>query len=164
MFYVVCFKLVSQYKEKRALRPVVNIVCSVHREMEELQSYYRHSFSYLSFKFIYFTSFIFFYINLQNCLQLTNGKKYFRYLLLQRNLKVENKPLIYTLNHKFSTAPTCRFFPQEFKGNTDQSSIIRHRLKRHLYTAKVLLYPTSYFGRMCMSVEIYGCRTEGKTY
>ncbi|CAH3117554.1 unnamed protein product, partial [Pocillopora meandrina] len=47
----------------------------------------------------------------------------------------------------------------EFKGNTDQSSIVRHRLKRHLYTAKVLLYLTSYFGRMCMSVEIYGCRT-----
>ena len=82
MFYVVCFNLVSQYKEKRALRAVVNIVCCVHREMEELQLYYRHSFSYLSFKFIYFTSFIFFYINLQNCLQLTNGKKCFRYLSL----------------------------------------------------------------------------------
>ena len=53
-------KLVSQFREKRGLRPVVNIVCSVHREMEELQSYYRHSFSYLSIKFIHFTSFFFF--------------------------------------------------------------------------------------------------------
>ena len=61
MFYVVYFKLVSQYKEKRALRPVVNIVCSVHREMEELQSYYLilflifllHSFIYLFHFFLY---------------------------------------------------------------------------------------------------------------
>ena len=41
-------KLVSQFKEKRALRPVVNVVCSVHKKkMEELCSYYRHSFSFL---------------------------------------------------------------------------------------------------------------------
>ena len=27
-------KLVSQFKEKRALRPVVNVVCSVHKKMK----------------------------------------------------------------------------------------------------------------------------------
>ena len=114
-------KLVSQFKEKRALRPVVNVVCSVHKKtMEELCSYYRHSFS-------------------------------------------------------------CRFFFfQEFKGNSDQSSIVRHWLKHQFYATWVFFYPTSYVGRMCMSVEVYGCRTgdismltpfsskqrqrEGKTY
>ena len=66
-------KLVSQFKEKRALRPVVNVVCSVHKKMKELCSHYRHSFS-------------------------------------------------------------CRFFFfQEFKGNSDQSSIVRHWLKHQLY-------------------------------
>ena len=29
-------KLVSQFKENRALRPVVNVFCSVHKKMEEL--------------------------------------------------------------------------------------------------------------------------------
>ena len=54
-------KLVSQFKEKRALRPVVDIVCSVHSKNEEIiVIHFRHSFSYLSFTFIYFTSFIFF--------------------------------------------------------------------------------------------------------
>ena len=77
MFYVVCFKLVSQFKEKRALRPVVNIVCSVHSKNEEIiVIHFRHSFSYLSITFIYFTSFIFFHINRQDCLQLTNDKMF----------------------------------------------------------------------------------------
>ena len=54
-------KLVSQFKEKRALRPVVNIVCSVHSKNGEIiVIHFRHSFSYLSITFIYFTSFIFF--------------------------------------------------------------------------------------------------------
>ena len=56
-------KLVSQFKEKRALRPVVNIVCSVHREIEELQLYYRHSFSYLSITFFYLLLSFFFCLN-----------------------------------------------------------------------------------------------------
>ncbi|RMX61255.1 hypothetical protein pdam_00007370, partial [Pocillopora damicornis] len=49
---------------------------------------------------------------------------------------------------------------KEFEGNTDQSSIVRHWLKPHLHAALLVLYPTSYVGRMCMSVEIYGCRTD----
>ena len=57
-------KLVSQFKEKRALRPVVNIVCSVHREMEELQLYYHHSFSYLSITFFYLLLSFFFLFKL----------------------------------------------------------------------------------------------------
>ena len=70
-------KLVSQFKEKRALRPVVNIVCSVHSKNEEIiVIHFRHSFSYLSITFIYFTSFIFFHINRQDCLQLTNDKMF----------------------------------------------------------------------------------------
>ena len=94
---------------------------------------------------------------------------------------MENKPLIYKLDHLFSTAPSCRFFFfQEFKGNSDQSSIVRHWLKHQIYATYVALYPTSYVGRMCMSIEIYGCRAsdismltpfsskqrqrEGKTY
>ena len=57
-------KLVSQFKEKWALRPVVNIVCSVHREMEELQLYYHHSFSYLSITFFYLLLSFFFLFKL----------------------------------------------------------------------------------------------------
>ena len=113
-------KLVSQFKEKRALRPVVNVVCSVHK------------------------------------------KKWRNY--------------VHTIVILFLAA----FFFQEFKGNSDQSSIVRHWLKHQLYATWVFIYPTSYVGRMCMSVEIYGCRTgdismltpfsskqrqrEGKTY
>ncbi|RMX61274.1 hypothetical protein pdam_00007369 [Pocillopora damicornis] len=47
---------------------------------------------------------------------------------------------------------------KEFKGNSDQSSIVRHWLKHQIYATYVALYPTSYVGRMCMSIEIYGCR------
>ncbi|PFX14340.1 Neuropilin-1 [Stylophora pistillata] len=49
---------------------------------------------------------------------------------------------------------------KELKGNTDPSSIVRHWVKPHMYASIVLLYPTSYVGRLCMSVELYGCRTE----
>lgn len=42
----------------------------------------------------------------------------------------------------------------------DQSSIVRHWVKPHMYATVVLLYPTSYVGRLCMSVELYGCRTD----
>ena len=71
-------------------------------------------------------------------------------------------------------------FFQEFKGNSDQSSIVRHWLKPHMYVTELLWYPTSYVGRLCLSVEIYGClasnismltpfsskqrQREGKTY
>ena len=111
-------KLVSQFKEKRALRPVVNVVCSVHKKKNGGIMFILSSFFFFSF--------------------------------------------------------------QEFKGNSDQSSIVRHWLKHQLYATWVFIYPTSYVGRMCMSVEIYGCRTgdismltpfsskqrqrEGKTY
>ena len=113
-------KLVSQFKEKRALRPVVNVVCSVHK------------------------------------------KKWRNYV------------------HTIVILFLATFFFQEFKGNSDQSSIVRHWLKHQLYATWVFFYPTSYVGRMCMSVEVYGCRTgdismltpfsskqrqrEGKTY
>ena len=112
-------KLVSQFKENRALRPVVNVFCSVHKKNGGIM--------------IILSSFFFL-------------------------------PLFF----------------QEFKGNSDQSSIVRHWLKHQIYATYVALYPTSYVGRMCMSIEIYGCRAsdismltpfsskqrqrEGKTY
>ncbi|CAH3117524.1 unnamed protein product, partial [Pocillopora meandrina] len=49
-------------------------------------------------------------------------------------------------------------FFQEFKGNSDQSSIVRHWLKPHMYVTDLLWYPTSYVGQLCLNVEIYGCR------
>ncbi|RMX61237.1 hypothetical protein pdam_00007380 [Pocillopora damicornis] len=49
---------------------------------------------------------------------------------------------------------------KEFKGNTDQSSIVRHWLMPHMYGKIVRFYPTSYVGRLCMSVEIHGCSSK----
>ena len=70
-------KLVSQFKEKRALRPVVNIVCSVHSKNEEIiVIHFRHLFLiFLLHSFILLLSF-FFHINRKYCLQLTNGKMF----------------------------------------------------------------------------------------
>ena len=57
-------KLVSQFKEKRALRPVVNIVCSVHSRNGGI-TVILSSFFFLSFYYILlFTSFIFFLFKL----------------------------------------------------------------------------------------------------
>ena len=56
-------KLVSQFKEKWALRPVVNVVCSVHSRNRGITVILSHSFSYLSITFFYLLLSFFFCLN-----------------------------------------------------------------------------------------------------
>lgn len=47
---------------------------------------------------------------------------------------------------------------QEFKGNMDQSSLVRHWLKPHYHARFVRFVPLSWVGQRCMRVELHGCK------
>lgn len=47
---------------------------------------------------------------------------------------------------------------QEFNGNTDGSSVVRHWLKPRFNARYVRFVPILWTGQQCMRVEIYGCK------
>ena len=43
-------------------------------------------------------------------------------------------------------------------GNKDQSSLVRHWLKPHVYARFVRFVPLYWIGQRCMRVELHGCK------
>ena len=47
---------------------------------------------------------------------------------------------------------------QAFSGNTDQSTVVLHELNPPIRARYVRFRPETWFGRISMRVELYGCR------
>lgn len=48
-----------------------------------------------------------------------------------------------------------------FAGNFDRNSIVRHEMLPPFYASLVKIHPVSYYGWMCMRIELYGCPIKG---
>ena len=60
---------------------------------------------------------------------------------------------------KGSYKHSCFFFYiQEFLGNTDQDTVVRHRLYSGIRARYIRFRPTAWHSHISMRVEVYGCK------
>ena len=83
--------------------------------------------------------------------------KYKSSLYCCRDIQRWSKPIHPNVRPLVSNNDDLKLLFQEFEGNEDQSSLVRHWLKPHLYARFVRFVPLTWIGQRCMRVELHGC-------
>ena len=50
------------------------------------------------------------------------------------------------------------FYVQEFLGNTDQDTVVKHRFNEGIRARYIRFHPTGWHNHISMRVEVYGCK------
>ena len=50
------------------------------------------------------------------------------------------------------------FYVQEFLGNTDQDTVVKHRFNEGIRAHYIRFHPTGWHNHISMRVEVYGCK------
>ena len=52
---------------------------------------------------------------------------------------------------------------QEFTGNTDQDTVVYHKLNPFITTRYIRFLPVAWIGNISMRVELYGCKQDTRS-